>query len=348
MHIRAHAELREVALWASVPIVCSGQTWRSLVMVVASMRNRALLDLFSDAHRNIVCPMCRTAGHVVPANPNRRSVFHSFARAMGRRHESWSTACSVADRRFACQRPGNGSRSRRAMSSIPGRARPRTRRVAHGLRRWVVDRDGGPKSGVRRQKARKLAAFRVVKADREALTKRLLAAPRVRTDAAAVLAAVITLPLPDGTFERFAVERVDLLAPRCAARFPDLHTFRAQGIDDPSASARLELSPFRFRAYLMRDGDDVVIDPVDDGDHYRVYRSATPQRAVHLRLARAGRVRRWTAASARHPEGASERQQPAHLSIRRCAHRRIHAVLRQPQLPARRSAGCPRRPPPPH
>ena len=155
---------------------------------------------------------------------------------------------------------------------------PWAREVADATRAPTVSDDGlwtemvGPKAASAGKSAPKLAAFRVVKADREALTKRLLAAPRVHTDAAAVLAAVITLPLPDGTFERFAVERVDLLAPDLQARFPDLHTFRAQGIDDPSASARLELSPFGFRAYLMRDGDDVVIDPVDDGDHYRVYR----------------------------------------------------------------------------
>ena len=129
----------------------------------------------------------------------------------------------------------------------------------------------GPKAAFAGNGAPKLAAFRVVKADREVLTKRLLAAPRARVDSPAALAAVLTVPMPDGTFERFAVVRVDLLAPDVQARFPDLHTFRAQGIDDPSASARLELSPFGFRAYVMREGSDAVIDPVGDGTHYRVF-----------------------------------------------------------------------------
>ncbi len=129
----------------------------------------------------------------------------------------------------------------------------------------------GPKAESAGKGAPKLAAFRIVKADREALTKRLLAAPRARRDLSTALGTVITLPLPDGTFQRFAVERVDLLEPELQARFPDLHTFRAQGIDDPSASARIELSPFGFRAYVMREGNDAVIDPVGDGVHYRVF-----------------------------------------------------------------------------
>ena len=156
--------------------------------------------------------------------------------------------------------------------------KPWAREAAEATRVPAVSDDGlwtaavGQKAASAGTSAPKLTAFSVVKADREALTKRLLAAPRARADTATAVPAIITLPMPDGTFERFAVERVDLLAPEVQARFPDLHTFRAQGIDDPSASARLELSPFGFRAYVMRDGNDVVIDPVGDGVHYRVFR----------------------------------------------------------------------------
>lgn len=158
--------------------------------------------------------------------------------------------------------------------------------VAQATRAPATSADGvwteavGAKAATAGKDAPALRAFRIVRADAEALAARLLRAPFGVKGGVLRSGSEITLPMPDGRFERFAVERVDLLAPAVQAQFPDLHTFRAQGIDDKAATARLELSPFGFRAYVFRDGDDALVDPVGDGVHYRVFwkRDADRQR----------------------------------------------------------------------
>jgi hypothetical protein len=119
--------------------------------------------------------------------------------------------------------------------------------------------------------APKLRAFRIFRADGASLSARLLRAPMGIKGRPVDSKAMVTLPMPDGAYGLFAVERVELLAPNVQAQFPGIHTFRAQGLDDPLATARIELSPFGFRAYVMRDGDDAVIDPVGDSVHYRSF-----------------------------------------------------------------------------
>ena len=119
--------------------------------------------------------------------------------------------------------------------------------------------------------APRLRAFRIFRAAGAELSAQLKRAPMGEKGRPVESKAVLTLPLPDGSFSRFAVERVELLASHVQAEFPDIHTYRAQGLDDPLATARLEISPFGFRAYVMRDGKDAVIDPVGDGLHYRSF-----------------------------------------------------------------------------
>jgi phosphohistidine phosphatase SixA len=72
---------------------------------------------------------------------------------------------------------------------------------------------------------------------------------------------IITLPLADGSFERFAIEETAVMAPELAAKFPELRTFRGQGVDDPSARARLTLSATGFYGWVQSERGQTVIDP---------------------------------------------------------------------------------------
>ncbi len=82
---------------------------------------------------------------------------------------------------------------------------------------------------------------------------------------------VLALPLPDGTTGRFALHEAPVMAPALAARFPSIKTYAGIGLDDASASVRLDLSPQGFHAQVLASGgNSFYIDPVSrtDAQHY--------------------------------------------------------------------------------
>jgi hypothetical protein len=96
----------------------------------------------------------------------------------------------------------------------------------------------------------RLRQHRAYTLDLTALRTALAAAP-LRGQAAAL---VVSLPLPDGTAQRFAVWEAPLLAPALAARYPALHTYGGQGLDDPTALLSLTVSPAGVQAQVLSDG----------------------------------------------------------------------------------------------
>ena len=82
---------------------------------------------------------------------------------------------------------------------------------------------------------------------------------------------VLALPLPNGTTGRFALHEAPVMAPALAARFPSIKTYAGIGLDDASASVRLDLSPQGFHAQVLASGgNSFYIDPVSrtDAQHY--------------------------------------------------------------------------------
>ncbi len=107
----------------------------------------------------------------------------------------------------------------------------------------------------------------------EAMGAALREAPREFTPGAATRPVVISLPLADGTFARFAAVDSPVMEPELAAKFPEIRTFSARGIDDPTATARLDLTPAGFHAQILSDKGRFYIDPVSRGDttYYAAY-----------------------------------------------------------------------------
>jgi hypothetical protein len=62
---------------------------------------------------------------------------------------------------------------------------------------------------------------------------------------------LLELPHPDGTLALFRVIESPVMAPELAAKFPEIRTFRGEGIDDPTASVRFEFSPRGFSAMVL-------------------------------------------------------------------------------------------------
>jgi hypothetical protein len=107
--------------------------------------------------------------------------------------------------------------------------------------------------------------YRLVSANMGRLDAVLAQAP---TEAQAGVAAasssaqtVLELPLPDGTLQHFAIVESPIMAPELAARYPEITTYEARGIDDPTAVATLDRTPAGFHAMILSGSDTVFIDP---------------------------------------------------------------------------------------
>lgn len=102
--------------------------------------------------------------------------------------------------------------------------------------------------------------------DRRATEARLAAVPQEAAGPLTEVGEEIALPTPSGGFARFLIVESPLMEPKLAGAFPELRTFLVQGIDDPAASGRLDLTPTGFRGVILTPEGSYFIDPYWKGD----------------------------------------------------------------------------------
>ncbi len=96
---------------------------------------------------------------------------------------------------------------------------------------------------------------------------------QIRTDFTHGSLDEIAVPNPDGSLDRFTVAEASVMAPELAELFPDIRTFRGQGIDDPTATISFDVTPAGFHAQVLSANGAYYIDPYYhlDDRFYAVY-----------------------------------------------------------------------------
>ncbi len=118
-------------------------------------------------------------------------------------------------------------------------------------------------------------AYRTFSLNKSAFVPILDGAPDEFSETSRFVQTILTLPMPDGTYERFRIEHSLVVEPGLLTKFPELgRTYNGRGIDDPTATVRLDYFPSGFHGMILSSRGTVYIDPYAKGDtdHYMSYR----------------------------------------------------------------------------
>ncbi len=111
------------------------------------------------------------------------------------------------------------------------------------------------------------AKYRTFALNFDAMKTKLADAPMEFTAQARQGSFIIELPMPNGNFARFQVEESPVMHPELAAKYPDIKTYRGFGLDDGTATLRMDITPLGFHAMILSAyHSPVFIDPYQKGD----------------------------------------------------------------------------------
>ena len=103
---------------------------------------------------------------------------------------------------------------------------------------------------------------RTVTLNTEALQQFLNTLPAEFSVAAKNSQTKLAIPMPAGGFQSFNIVASSMMEPALAALVPSIRTFSGQGIDDPTATIKIDVTPFGFHAMILSpEGGAVFIDP---------------------------------------------------------------------------------------
>jgi hypothetical protein len=97
--------------------------------------------------------------------------------------------------------------------------------------------------------------------DRAGIAQLLSRAPNERAQAAKHSDMIISLPHPQGGYQRFRVVDSPVMEAELAAKHPEIRTYAGRGVDDPSATLRMDISPLGLRASVRSPNGAWYVDP---------------------------------------------------------------------------------------
>ena len=109
-------------------------------------------------------------------------------------------------------------------------------------------------------------SYRALELSQTALAQLLAEAPMEFTAEAGTKNVLVSLPLPDGRFRRFRIQESPILSAELAAQYPEIKTYRGQGIDDPTATMRMSWTPTGLQAFVISEQGSFMVAPFDKSD----------------------------------------------------------------------------------
>ena len=93
------------------------------------------------------------------------------------------------------------------------------------------------------------------------LKNQLLTAPNEKNVTIDASSCIVSIPLPNGTLQRFRVVESPIMEDGLALQFPNIKTYSVKGIDDPYANGKLDWNEFGFHGMVRSVNGDFFIDP---------------------------------------------------------------------------------------
>ncbi len=118
--------------------------------------------------------------------------------------------------------------------------------------------------------------YKLATLDAKAIQTQLSMAPPSLIEPASVNT-IISIPKPDGSYERFNIYVNSIMAPELAAKFPEIQTYAGQGIDNAASTIFFDLTPQGFHAQVRSPEGTYYVDPYSNlsSDFYAVYAKGT-------------------------------------------------------------------------
>lgn len=116
------------------------------------------------------------------------------------------------------------------------------------------------------------AKYEVFNLDMEAFKNAIQNAP-LRNETATRSNVVVEFPVGDGTLEKFMISESPIMESGLGDRYPMIKTYKAVGIDDPTATMRFSVTQFGLHTMMLSGiRSSVYIDPyTEDRNSYMVY-----------------------------------------------------------------------------